>query len=79
MARERGGAPYFLESGRADVFRDGGDTPVARLADAISSRRRPPCLYVRQATCVAATDAKCLAPLREDFVGILGNLQNLLD
>ena len=29
--------------------------------------------------CVAATDAKCLAPLREDFVGILGNLQNLLD
>ena len=34
---------------------------------------------VRQATCVAATDAKCLDPLQEGFVRMLGNLQGLLD
>ena len=34
---------------------------------------------VRQGTCVAATDAKCLTPLREGFVRMLGNLQGLLD
>ena len=34
---------------------------------------------VRQATCVAATDAKCLTPLQEGFVRMLGILQGLLD
>eukprot|EP00985_Skeletonema_marinoi_P023817 scaffold16081_cov87-Skeletonema_marinoi.AAC.1 len=34
---------------------------------------------VRQATCIASTDAKCLTLTREDFVRMLGNLQDLLN
>lgn len=34
---------------------------------------------VRQATCIASTDVKCLTLMREDFVRMLGNLQDLLN
>eukprot|EP00579_Thalassiosira_antarctica_P002729 CAMPEP_0201876002 /NCGR_PEP_ID=MMETSP0902-20130614/7809_1 /ASSEMBLY_ACC=CAM_ASM_000551 /TAXON_ID=420261 /ORGANISM="Thalassiosira antarctica, Strain CCMP982" /LENGTH=718 /DNA_ID=CAMNT_0048403167 /DNA_START=106 /DNA_END=2262 /DNA_ORIENTATION=- len=78
---ERGDAFYIIESGTIDVFTtEQGDEPVARLTSGqFFGEKALMSEDVRQATCIASTDAKCLTLTREDFVGMLGNLQDLLN
>jgi cGMP-dependent protein kinase len=77
---ETGDAFYIIESGTIDVFiSDQGTEPVARLTSGqFFGEKALLSEDVRQATCIAATDAKCLTLTREDFVQMLGNLQDLL-
>lgn len=78
---ERGDAFYIIESGTIDVFiSEQGDEPVARLTSGqFFGEKALMSEDVRQATCIASTDAKCLTLMREDFVRMLGNLQDLLN
>ncbi len=77
---ETGDAFYIIESGTIDVFiAERGNEPVARLTGGqFFGEKALLSEDVRQATCIAATDAKCLTLMREDFVQMLGNLQDLL-
>ena len=79
---ERGDIFYIIESGTVDVLKKGenNDKPIASLnrgnffgEKALLSED------VRNATCVASTDVKCLYLMRENFVLILGDLQDLID
>ncbi|KAL9188431.1 hypothetical protein ACHAXT_006809 [Thalassiosira profunda] len=78
---ERGDAFYIIESGTVDVFvQEQGVEPVARLTSGqFFGEKALMSEDVRQATCIASTDAKCLTLMREDFVRMLGNLQDLLN
>ena len=78
---ERGDAFYIIESGTVDVFvAEQGNEPVARLTSGqFFGEKALISEDVRQATCIASTDAKCLTLMREDFVRMLGNLQDLLN
>ena len=78
---ERGDAFYIIESGSVDVFvAEQGDEPVARLASGqFFGEKALMSEDVRQATCIATTDVECLTLMREDFVRMLGNLQDLLN
>mmetsp|Transcript_32112 Transcript_32112/g.67940 ORF Transcript_32112/g.67940 Transcript_32112/m.67940 type:complete len:738 (+) Transcript_32112:222-2435(+) len=78
---EKGDAFYIIESGTIDVFiTEQGDEPVARLTSGqFFGEKALMSEDVRQATCIASTDAKCLTLMREDFVRMLGNLQDLLN
>ncbi len=78
---ERGDAFYIIESGTVDVFiAEQGNEPVARLTSGqFFGEKALMSEDVRQATCIASTDAKCLTLMREDFVRMLGNLQDLLN
>lgn len=77
---EKGDAFYIIESGTVDVFiTDQGDKPVARLTSGqFFGEKALISEDVRQATCIASTDAQCLTLMREDFVQMLGSLQDLL-
>jgi cGMP-dependent protein kinase len=77
---EKGDAFYIIESGTIDVFiKDQGDKPVARLiCGQFFGEKALISEDVRQATCIASTDAQCLTLMREDFVQMLGSLQDLL-
>ena len=78
---EKGDAFYIIESGTIDVFITGqGDSkPVARLKSGqFFGEKALISEDVRQATCIASTDAQCLTLMREDFVQMLGSLQDLL-
>lgn len=78
---EKGDAFYIIESGTVDVFiAEQGNEPVARLTSGqFFGEKALLSEDVRQATCIASTDAKCLTLMREDFVRMLGNLQDLLN
>ncbi|KAL7544276.1 hypothetical protein ACHAWF_007660 [Thalassiosira exigua] len=78
---EKGDAFYIIESGTVDVFvSEQGVEPVARLASGqFFGEKALMSEDVRQATCIASTDVKCLTLMREDFVRMLGNLQDLLN
>lgn len=78
---ERGDAFYIIESGSIDVFIDSkGDEPVNTMSSGqFFGERALMSEDVRAATCVAATDTKCITLMREDFVRMLGNLQDLLN
>lgn len=78
---ERGDAFYIIESGTVDVFiAEQGIEPVARLTSRqFFGEKALLSEDVRQATCIASTDTKCLTLTREDFVRMLGNLQDLLN
>ena len=78
---EKGDAFYIIESGTIDVFiTEQGDEPVARLTSGqFFGEKALMSEDVRQATCIASSDAKCLTLTREDFVRMLGNLQDLLN
>ena len=80
-ALEKGDAFYIIESGTIDVFiTEQGDEPVARLTSGqFFGEKALMSEDVRQATCIASSDAKCLTLTREDFVRMLGNLQDLLN
>ena len=80
---ERGDVFYLIESGEVEVFKKGeggGDAPIATLSSGhFFGERALLSEDVRQATCIASSDVKCLYLMREDFVLMLGNLQDLLD
>ena len=79
---ERGDAFYIIESGTVDVFttEQGSEEPVASLTSGqFFGEKALMSEDVRQATCIASTDVKCLTLMREDFVRMLGNLQDLLN
>jgi len=78
---EKGDIFYLIESGTVEVFKkDSGKEPVATLtAGQFFGERSLLSEDVRQATCIAASDVQCLFLMREDFVLMLGDLQELLD
>eukprot|EP00563_Minutocellus_polymorphus_P006551 CAMPEP_0181036228 /NCGR_PEP_ID=MMETSP1070-20121207/8738_1 /TAXON_ID=265543 /ORGANISM="Minutocellus polymorphus, Strain NH13" /LENGTH=706 /DNA_ID=CAMNT_0023113827 /DNA_START=389 /DNA_END=2509 /DNA_ORIENTATION=- len=81
---ERGDVFYLIESGEVEVFKKGegggDDSPIATLGSGhFFGERALLSDDVRQATCIASSDVKCLYLMREDFVLMLGNLQDLLD
>jgi cGMP-dependent protein kinase len=77
---EKGDAFYIIKSGTIDVFiKDKGDEPVVRLTSGqFFGEKALMSEDVRQATCIAFTDAECLTLMREDFVQMLGSLEDLL-
>ena len=78
---EKGDAFYIIESGTIDVFITGqaDSKPVARLTSGqFFGEKALISEDVRQATCIASTDAQCLTLMREDFVQMLGSMQDLL-
>lgn len=78
---ERGDIFYLIESGSVDVFKkDSGDKPIATLESGqFFGEKALLTEDVRQATCIATTDVKCLFLMRQDFNLMLGDLQDLLD
>ena len=78
---ERGDIFYLIESGSVDVFKkETGDKPIATLQSGqFFGEKALLTEDVRQATCIASTDVKCLFLMRQDFNLMLGDLQDLLD
>lgn len=79
---EKGDAFYLIESGTVEVFKkaNGDDKPVATLEKGnFFGEKALLSEDVRQATCIASSDVQCLYLTREDFVCMLGDLQDLLD
>ncbi|KAL7462327.1 hypothetical protein ACHAXS_002707, partial [Conticribra weissflogii] len=78
---ERGDAFYMIEEGSVDVFIEAkGKDPVVTLKKGqFFGEKALLSSDVRTATCIAATDVKCMLLMREDFVLMLGDLQDLLD
>lgn len=78
---ERGDIFYLIESGTVDVFKkESGENPIATLTSGqFFGEKALLSEDVRQATCIASSDVKCLFLMREDFVLMLGDLQDLLD
>jgi cGMP-dependent protein kinase len=77
---ESGDAFYIIEHGTVDVFKtENGDEAVAHLTSGhFFGEKALLSEDVRQATCIASSDVKCLTLTREDFVRMLGNLQDLI-
>ena len=78
---ERGDAFYMIEEGKVDVYiKEKGARPIVTLQKgSFFGEKALLSSDTRTATCVASTDVKCLLLMREDFVLMLGNLQDLLD
>jgi len=78
---ESGDAFYIIESGTVDVFKtESGDEAIAHLTSGhFFGEKALLSEDVRQATCIASSDVKCLTLMREDFVRMLGNLQDLIN
>lgn len=78
---ESGDAFYIIQSGTVDVFKtENGDEAIAHLTSGhFFGEKALLSEDVRQATCIASSDVKCLTLTREDFVRMLGNLQDLID
>ena len=78
---ERGDIFYLIESGTVDVFKkESENTAIATLGSGnFFGERALLSEDVRQATCIASSEVKCLFLMREDFNLMLGDLQDLLD
>ena len=78
---ERGDAFYMIEEGSVDVYiKEKGDKPLVTLeSGSFFGEKALLSSDVRTATCRASSDVKCMLLMREDFVLVLGNLQDLLD
>jgi len=78
---EKGDIFYLIESGTVDVYKKAhGNAPVTTLQSGqFFGERALLSEDDRQATCVASSDVQCLFLMREDFVLMLGDLQDLLD
>eukprot|EP00984_Skeletonema_dohrnii_P016794 scaffold7514_cov112-Skeletonema_dohrnii-CCMP3373.AAC.7 len=78
---ERGDAFYMIEEGKVDVYiNEKGARPIVTLQKgSFFGEKALLSSDTRTATCVASTDVKCMLIGREDFVLMLGNLQDLLD
>jgi cGMP-dependent protein kinase len=78
---EKGDIFYLIESGSVNVFKaSAGKDPITTLQSGqFFGERALLSEDVRQATCTAASDVECMFLMREDFVMMLGDLQDLLD
>jgi CRP-like cAMP-binding protein len=78
---ERGDMLYIIDTGTVDVYKkSSGDKPVASLRSGqFFGEKALLSEDVRQATCVATSDLKCLMLMREDFNIMLGDLKDLLE
>lgn len=78
---EKGDVFYLIESGTVEVFKkETGEQVVATLCPGhFFGEKALLSEDVRQATCIASSEVKCLFLMREDFVLMLGDLQDLLD
>ncbi|KAL7515539.1 hypothetical protein ACHAXN_013422 [Cyclotella atomus] len=67
---ESGDAFYIIESGTVDVFKaENGDEAIAHLTSGhFFGEKALLSEDVRQATCIASSDVKCLTLMREDFI-----------
>ena len=74
---EKGDVFYMITKGSVDVLRS--NSHVASLGvNSFFGEKALLSSDTRQATCVAVSDVECLTLLREDFVLLLGNMDNLL-
>ena len=78
---EKGDAFYLIEKGTVDVFKKevGADAVATLTKGQFFGEKALLSEDVRQATCIASSDVQCLFLMREDFVLMLGDLQQLLD
>ena len=78
---DKGDAFYVIEEGTVNVHKEAlGDKVLAALKSGNFFGEKA--LFsndVRNASCVADDDAKCLIIVRDDFVRLFGDLQELLD
>jgi len=77
---ETGDAFYMIETGEVDVYiKEKGNKPLVTLKSGdFFGEKALLSSAVRTATCVAATNVKCMLLMREDFVQMLGNMADLL-
>lgn len=77
----RGDIFYMIEEGTVDVFiKEKGDRPVVTLTSGqFFGEKALLSDDVRTASCIASSDVKCMILMREDFVLMLGDLQDLLN
>jgi len=74
---EEGDVFYVITKGSVDVSKN--NSHVASLGvNSFFGEKALLSSDTRQATCVAASDVECLTLLRDDFVLLLGNMENLL-
>jgi cGMP-dependent protein kinase len=78
---EKGDAFYMIETGNVDIYiAEKGDKPLHTLTSGtFFGEKALLSSDVRTATCVAASDVKCMLLMRADFVLMLGDLRDLLD
>ncbi|KAL7514534.1 hypothetical protein ACHAXN_013333 [Cyclotella atomus] len=78
---EKGDAFYMIETGNVDIYiKEKGDKALHTLTSGtFFGEKALLSSDVRTATCVAASDVKCMLLMREDFVLMLGDLKDLLD
>ena len=79
MALRRGDTFYMIEEGSVDIFirEKGDDRPVVTLKKgSFLGEKALLSSDVRTATCVASSNVKCMLLMREDFVLLLGDLQD---
>jgi tRNA A-37 threonylcarbamoyl transferase component Bud32 len=77
---EPGDAFYMIETGEVDVYiKEKGNSPLVTLKSGdFFGEKALLSSAVRTATCVAATNVKCMLLMREDFVSMLGNMADLI-
>lgn len=77
---ESGDAFYMIETGEVDVYiKEKGNKPLVTLKSGdFFGEKALLSSAVRTATCVAATNVKCMLLMREDFVEMLGNMADLM-
>ena len=77
---ESGDAFYMIETGEVDVYiKEKGNKPLVTLKSGdFFGEKALISSAVRTATCVAATNVKCMLLMREDFVEMLGNMADLM-
>ena len=78
---ERGDIFYLIESGTVDVLKkDSCNTPISSLVSGqFFGEKALLSEDVQQATCIASSEVRCLYLMQEDFVLMLGDLQDILD
>mmetsp|Transcript_15562 Transcript_15562/g.33527 ORF Transcript_15562/g.33527 Transcript_15562/m.33527 type:complete len:757 (+) Transcript_15562:50-2320(+) len=77
---EIGNTFYMITKGEVDVYKKShGNNKIASLGVSSFFGEKALLSYdTRQATCIAATNVNCLALARDDFVLMLGNMEDLL-
>ncbi len=77
---ESGDIFYMIEAGEVDVYiKEKGSKPLVTLKGGdFFGEKALLSSSVRTATCVAATNVKCMLLMRDDFVEMLGNMADLI-
>ena len=78
---DKGDVFYMIEEGRVDIYKEAlGDKVLVSLKSGNFFGEKA--LFsndVRSASCIAFDEVKCLIIVRDDFVRLFGDLQELLD